>query len=95
MWFGTISYGVFLYHDNVAYALKDSSLAQIWDFAPMLGLTIATLLVSTACAAASYYIVERPLLRLKRTRTTAPASPPPEAEAAPLPVGQPAARSAG
>jgi peptidoglycan/LPS O-acetylase OafA/YrhL len=93
MWFGTISYGVFLYHDNVAYALKDSSLAKIWDFAPMLGLAIATLLVSTACAAASYYVLERPLLRFKRTRTTAPAPPP--AEAAPLPVGQPAARSAG
>jgi peptidoglycan/LPS O-acetylase OafA/YrhL len=93
MWFGTISYGVFLYHDNVAYALKDSSLAKIWDFAPMLGLTIATLLVSTACAAVSYYVLERPLLRFKRTRTTAPAPPP--AEAAPLPVGQPAARSAG
>jgi peptidoglycan/LPS O-acetylase OafA/YrhL len=92
MWFGTISYGVFLYHDNVAYALKDSSLAGIWDFAPMLGLAIATLLVSTACAAASYYIVERPLLRLKRTRTTAPTTPP---DAPPLPVGQPAARAAG
>jgi peptidoglycan/LPS O-acetylase OafA/YrhL len=95
MWFGTISYGVFLYHDNVAYALKDSSLARIWDFAPMLGLTIATLLVSTACAAASYYLVERPLLRLKRTRTTAPSAP--AADPAPMPVGQPepAARSAG
>ena len=96
MWFGTISYGVFLYHDNVAYALKDSSFARIWDFAPMLGLAIATLLVSTACAAASYYLVERPLLRFKRTRTTAP-SPPPPAEPASLPVAQPepAARSAG
>jgi peptidoglycan/LPS O-acetylase OafA/YrhL len=93
MWFGTISYGVFLYHDNIAYELKDSSLAKLWDFAPMLGLTVATLIVSTACAAASYYLVERPLLRLKRTRTVAPATPAGDAPA-PLPVGEPA-RSAG
>jgi peptidoglycan/LPS O-acetylase OafA/YrhL len=84
-WFGTISYGVFLYHVSALYELKDSKLAEIWDFAPMLGLTIATLIVSTLCATVSYYLVERPLLRLKRTRTTVPA---------PVPVGQPA-RSAG
>jgi peptidoglycan/LPS O-acetylase OafA/YrhL len=86
MWFGTISYGVFLYHDNLAYELKDSSIAKVWDFAPMLGLTIATLVASTICAAVSYYLVERPLLRLKRTRTTAPAP----GDATPRrPVGQP------
>jgi peptidoglycan/LPS O-acetylase OafA/YrhL len=90
MWFGTISYGVFLYHDVIAYRLQHSALADIWDRAPMLGLTIATLLVSTACAVASYYLVERPLLRLKRTRVTEPATPPAPAAA----VGQPA-RSAG
>ena len=85
-WFGTISYGVFLYHDLVAYKLKDSGLASAWKFAPFLGLTVVTLVVSTACASASYYVVERPLLRLKRTRATDPA---PAAAAAPAPVGQP------
>ena len=74
----------------IAYRLQHSGLADLWDRAPMLGLTIATLLVSTACAVARYYLVERPLLRLKRTRVSEPATPPAPAAA----VGQPA-RSAG
>jgi peptidoglycan/LPS O-acetylase OafA/YrhL len=76
-WFGTVSYGVFLYHVTLMVWLRDSDLADLWSGAPMLGLTIATLVMSTAFAAASYYIVERPLLRLKRTRTTEPSPTPP------------------
>ena len=77
-WFGTVSYGVFLYHVTLMVWLRDESgLASIWDGAPFLGLTIATLLMATAFATVSYYLVERPLLRLKRTRTTEPAPPPP------------------
>ena len=84
MWFGTISYGVFLYHSTLLHWLDDSELAKLWDFAPMLGLTIATLLMSTAFACASYYLVERPLLRRKRTRVTDPA--PPQSGAPPVPA---------
>jgi peptidoglycan/LPS O-acetylase OafA/YrhL len=76
-WFGTISYGVFLYHVTWMYHLKDSAVADIWSGAPMLGLTVATLIVSTACACVSYYVVERPLLRLKKTRMTEPTPPAP------------------
>jgi peptidoglycan/LPS O-acetylase OafA/YrhL len=77
-WFGTVSYGVFLYHVTLMVWLRDESgLASIWEGAPFLGLTIATLLMATAFATVSYYLVERPLLRLKRTRTTEPAPPPP------------------
>ena len=93
VWFGTISYGVFLYHVTLLYELKDSGLAELWEGAPMLGLTIATLIVSSACAAASYYLVERPLMRFKRTRATEPA--PPAASPPGPPVVSPIARSAG
>jgi peptidoglycan/LPS O-acetylase OafA/YrhL len=94
VWFGTISYGVFLYHDTLLHWLDDSELAKLWDFAPMLGLTVATLLMSTAFACASYYLVERPLLKLKRTRVTDPAPPQPAPAPVPARVGQPA-RTAG
>lgn len=94
MWFGTISYGVFLYHSTLLHWLDGSELARLWDFAPMLGLTAATLVMSTAFACASYYLVERPLLRRKRTRTTDPAPPQPAAAPLPAAVG-PAARSTG
>lgn len=90
-WFGTISYGVFLYHDTLLIKLHDSAIADAWSFAPMVGLTVATLIVSTACATVSYYLLERPLLRLKRTRAAAPSVPP---SAAPTPaVARPAART--
>lgn len=71
-WFGMVSYGVFLYHHPILVALNNSSLADRWRSAPMLGLTVAGLLIATACAAVSYYLVERPLLRLKRTRQNEP-----------------------
>ena len=77
VWFGTISYGVFLYHVTWLYHLKDSSLADLWSGAPMLGLTRATLIVSSAFAAASYYLDEKPLMRFKRTRATEPKPPAP------------------
>lgn len=71
-WFGLVSYGLFLYHHPILLALRDSSIAHVWRSFPMLGLTVAGLVIATACAAASYYVVERPLLRLKRTRQNDP-----------------------
>jgi peptidoglycan/LPS O-acetylase OafA/YrhL len=68
VWLGLVSYGLFLYHHPILLELRD---VDLWESFPFLGLLVAGLSISTACAAASYYIVERPLLRLKRTRQSA------------------------
>jgi len=62
-WLGLISYGIFLYHQPFTFALTETL-----DWPPFAGMAVYTGLVvaaATACAAASYYLVERPLLRFK------------------------------
>lgn len=63
-WIGLVSYGVFLWHFFVLKVLIDS--IDNWSFVPLLFLVIA---ISLAIAAASYYALERPILRLKATST--------------------------
>jgi peptidoglycan/LPS O-acetylase OafA/YrhL len=61
VWLGTISYGIFLWHFQIA-----ERLAHVW--LPGIGLaalTAATLVLSVAAGAVSYYAVERPALRLR------------------------------
>jgi peptidoglycan/LPS O-acetylase OafA/YrhL len=62
-WIGVISYGIFLWHVAVVQKLGSEGAASsfIVTFA-------ATLAISIACAAASYYVLERPILRLKYRR---------------------------
>jgi peptidoglycan/LPS O-acetylase OafA/YrhL len=65
LWIGLVSYGFYLYHVAVITQL------QRWDFHPLGGhnqylFAIDALLPSLALAAASYYVVERPALSLKR-----------------------------
>lgn len=55
-WLGLVSYGIFLWH--YAFALYFDELG----FLPLLAVTLAG---AVACAAVSYYLLERPLLRLK------------------------------
>jgi peptidoglycan/LPS O-acetylase OafA/YrhL len=66
-WFGLISYGMFIWHHPVTLEL-----AKVDAFADnkMLWVWTVGLAISAALGAASYYIVERPFLRLKRTRLT-------------------------
>jgi peptidoglycan/LPS O-acetylase OafA/YrhL len=62
-WLGLVSYGVFLYHQPLVFAFLDT---RLW--LPFSGWALYTVLVVagvTAIAAASYYLVERPLLRFK------------------------------
>lgn len=65
-WLGLVSYGIFLWHVTAMLWLGEHGVSR-WvpgqDFAV---LTAMTLLVATVLAAASYYGVERRLLRLKR-----------------------------
>ncbi len=62
-WLGLVSYGIFLWHLAISYKLGPDG-ADL-PFVPAL---IALGILSAAVAAASYYLVERPILRLKYHR---------------------------
>jgi peptidoglycan/LPS O-acetylase OafA/YrhL len=62
-WLGLVSYGLYLWHEPIAHTLVDHGLGRWWI---VLG---ATLALATACAALSYYLVERPVLRFKNRRS--------------------------
>lgn len=62
-WLGLISYGIFLWH--YAAALELGVRGADAGFVVVL---LGTLAISIPCAAASYYLVERPILRLKYRR---------------------------
>jgi peptidoglycan/LPS O-acetylase OafA/YrhL len=69
-WFGMISYGFFLWHHPILVAVGDLELGGLWDDHRYLGVMLVAFPISVACGAASYYLVERPILRRKRSRTT-------------------------
>jgi peptidoglycan/LPS O-acetylase OafA/YrhL len=58
-WLGLISYGIYLWHAPLAGVFLAHGVSSWW---PMLFGTIA---VTIVCAAGSYYVVERPILRFK------------------------------
>ena len=59
VWFGRISYGLYLWHFPVTRLIYPNQ-----DRAPLAGKLLASAL-AVLCAAASYYLVERRFLRLK------------------------------
>jgi peptidoglycan/LPS O-acetylase OafA/YrhL len=59
-WLGLVSYGIFLWHYVVTLELGSPGAG-----APFGLVLLGTLAIATACAAVSYYVVERPILRLK------------------------------
>ena len=69
-WLGLISYGIFLWHVPIVNELSTSGAEQdlFGQRFPFAGLTLLTFAITTACATASYYLVERPFLRLKHPR---------------------------
>jgi peptidoglycan/LPS O-acetylase OafA/YrhL len=64
VWLGLISYGVFLWH--YVFTLHTGWLPGAGTSFPLL--LLFTLGCSIPCAALGYYLVERPLLRLKYHR---------------------------
>jgi peptidoglycan/LPS O-acetylase OafA/YrhL len=96
-WLGLVSYGIFLWHSNIMLEL-DAHAAQGWlPGSGFLSLLLPTLAIAIPIAALSYYLVEKPALRLKDPRRRPPSTPraqPPAgpADSAAPPVAQPAER---
>jgi peptidoglycan/LPS O-acetylase OafA/YrhL len=69
-WLGLVSYGIFLWH----HPLTEQFLhVQDWTaHGSFLIYTFVVFAVATACATASYYLVERPILKYKDPRPKAP-----------------------
>ena len=73
-WLGLISYGIYLWHQPLLIEICQPGPALGCHFhgapalhrSPLLALTISGLILAVVCAAASYYVVERPILRFKR-----------------------------
>ena len=87
-WLGLISYGIYLWQTTVLAQLSRWNFGAHWLIHPYIWWSAGTLVMTVAIAAASYYLLERPVLSLKnlfrRQRTPpgealaklAPATPP-------------------
>jgi peptidoglycan/LPS O-acetylase OafA/YrhL len=82
-WLGMISYSFYLWHLVLADWLAKRGALDWLPGTPMLSLTIATFVLTTAVAAASYYLVERPCLRYKSRGPRRGPRPAPVAPGAP------------
>jgi peptidoglycan/LPS O-acetylase OafA/YrhL len=60
-WLGLISYGIFLWHHPIVGEMAKRDWGE-WRF---VGMTLSTVVIAIACATASYYLFERPILRFK------------------------------
>lgn len=61
-WLGLVSYGIYLWHQGISAALGLHGQRSFFVLLPVV------LAGAVVCAAVSYVVVERPLLRLKRSR---------------------------
>ncbi len=85
LWLGAISYGIFLYHDPFLDWLIARGFLDSAPGLPYLDLMVVVVGGAILMGAASYYVIERPFLRLKdprsRSRPAARPSPPEAANA--------------
>ena len=68
LWLGLISYGIYLWHVTVLQVLEDLGFQRSLHWHPFLVVTAVTLVATSAVAAASWYLAERPLLSLTPRR---------------------------
>lgn len=66
-WIGLVSYGVYLYH-TIVIAQLEKVLPSGGGAGHYLAVTACSLVVTLLCAAASYYSLERPIMRMGRSR---------------------------
>lgn len=86
LWLGTISYGLYLYHVTLMAWLLDHHGTELGPSA-WVSLAVVSLAVTTVAAAASWYLLENPALRLKSLRLRRPSAPAaPVAEPTPVPA---------
>jgi peptidoglycan/LPS O-acetylase OafA/YrhL len=67
-WLGLISYGIYLWHSPLVGKLIDHGALNWIPHLTFVVLTAATAAIAFACAACSYYVLERPILKLKDIR---------------------------
>ena len=94
LWIGLISYGVYLWHAPVLSLLLkwhySQSGPELWRYVRW---AVVPLAGAVALGAASYYLVERPALSLKRVVRGRPAPAVSEALAEPAPLAPPGGRA--
>ncbi|MCB0876812.1 MAG: acyltransferase [Solirubrobacterales bacterium] len=78
-WLGVVSYGIFLWQFPVLVAALDLGVDDWWPAQSFLVVSAVTFAGTVVCAAASYYALERPLMRWGRRHEDEPdETPPPE-----------------
>jgi peptidoglycan/LPS O-acetylase OafA/YrhL len=85
-WVGLVSYGIFLWHAPLLVNGWQNGAGDVLPFSlPFVSSLLVTTASATACAAVSYYLVERPILRFKDRGRRPPAASAPR----PGPAGRP------
>jgi peptidoglycan/LPS O-acetylase OafA/YrhL len=67
-WFGLVSYGIFLWHVGVLWALRDLGVTKALTPDGLIPLFLIVFPISVGLAAISYHWVERPFYALKDRR---------------------------
>jgi peptidoglycan/LPS O-acetylase OafA/YrhL len=73
-WIGLVSYGLFLWHQPLMTPIIEHGGDDLIPGMPFVSTLLTVGLISLAVAAASYYVVERPILRFKDRRRPPPAT---------------------
>jgi peptidoglycan/LPS O-acetylase OafA/YrhL len=82
-WLGLISYGLYLWHVSLMIWLEEQGVPDWLGDLGFPTLLVVTLAFAVSCAAASYYLVEKPLLRFKDPRRPRPPAATSQPEPAP------------